>query len=234
MSDDKRINWHPPMKAPQEDYSKMFKLDLDNVFHPDWVKNSLWNVKNKAEKSAKSSMQNVSAEAQKLHKEWRIVMEAESKVKQNRVKIDPNISVKFFEEITKAAKRLNCKPEDLAAIIYRESHFDPQIKSSTGKYAGLIQMDKTTFDNLPVKNKCTYAQYCKLPREKQLKYAEAYIKYRKKEKGLTGKKLSGGQIYTLIHRPKDVDRPSAVRIHQRRVDEAKKVPAKMKKLNTKM
>ncbi len=235
MSDDRNVNWRPPMKAPQEDYSKMFKLNLDKVFRPDWVKGSLWNSAKKTEKSSKSAIQkNVSPEAQKLHKEWQAVMEVESKVKQNRVKIDPNISVQFFDEITKAAKRLNCKPEDLAAIIYRESHFDPQIKSSTGKYAGLIQMDKVTFDSLKVDNKCTYAQYCKLPREKQLKYVEAYLKFRIEEKGLSGKRLSGGQIYTLIHRPKDVDKPSALRIHQRHVDEAKKVPAKMKKINTKM
>lgn len=235
MSDDKNINWRPPMKAPQIDYSKMIKLDLDKIAHPEWMKSSLWEHTSKPSKNkSKSSSNTPSYEAQKLHSKWKIVMEEEAKVKQNRIKIDTNISVKFFDEITNIAKRINCSPEDLTAIIYRESHFDPQVKSSSGNYSGLIQMDKTSFDSLKVKNKCTYAEYCKLPREKQLKYTEAYLKFRIDEKGLTGKKLSGGQIYTLIHRPKDIDKPSAVKIHQRHVDEAKKVPEKIKKINTKM
>ncbi len=233
MSDEKNINWRPPMKAPQVDYSKMLKLNFDQISHPEWMKNSLWSAKPSKNKS-KSTSDTSSYEAQKLYSKWKKVMEEEAKVKQHRVKIDPNISVKFFDEITKSAKRLNCNPEDLAAIIYRESHFDPQVKSGSGNYVGLIQMDKVSFDSLEVKNKCTYAEYCKLPREKQLKYAEAYLKFRIDEKGLAGKKLSGGQIYTLIHRPKDINNPSTVRVHQRHVDDAKKVPEKMKKINTKM
>ncbi len=242
MSDDKNVNWRPPMKAPQIDYSKMLKQGLYKITHPEWMKTSLWEHTPKTVKSQSKTSKNKSSsasetssyEVQKLHSKWKTVMEVEVKFKQNRVKIDPNISVNFFEKVTKVAKRLNCNPEDLAAIIYIESHFDPQTKSSSGNYVGLIQMDKTSFDSLEVKNKCTYSEYCQLPREKQLKYAEAYLKFRIDEKGLSGKKLSGGQIYTLIHRPKDIDKPSAVRVHQRRVDEAKKVPEKMKKINMQM
>ena len=227
MSDDKKINWHPPMKAPQVNYLEKFSLDFNKTLSPDWMKNSLWykmlhSNKNNNGKAAETS----SPEALKLCDDWRKVMEAESKVKQNKVKIDPNISLKFFEELTETAKRLNCSPEDLAAIIYGESHFDPQIKNSTGKYTGLIQMDKRSFDSLQVDNKCTYEEYCKLPREKQLKYVEAYLKYRIEEKGLTGKKLSGGQVWTLIKRPASIHDNAFVKRQQKHVDALKREPSK--------
>ena len=199
--------------------------------------NSVWEQPAKTEPASSQSVQKKkqsSTVAQKLHSDWQKVMKEESKVKQNRFKCDPNISVNFFNEITKIAKNINCKPEDLAAIIYKESHFDPKAKSSSGKYVGLIQMDKMTFDSLEMKNKCSYREYCRLPREKQLKYTEAYLKFRIREKGLKGKSLSGGQVYTLIRRPADIHNHVVVNRHQKTVDETKKVPAKMKKLNTKM
>lgn len=232
MSDEKNINWRPPMKAPQTDYSKMLLNNLKQINNSEWMKNSVWNNSKKVKTNSSSA--NVSTEAKKLHKDWKLVMEKEAEVDQNKIKIDPDISLKFFDEITKTAKRINCRPDDLAAIIYRESHFDPQVKSSSGKYTGLIQMDKMSFDSINVDKKCTYEQYTKLPREKQIKYSEAYLKFRIEEKGLTGKKLTGGQVYTLIRRPKDINNPSVVRRNQKYVDKAKQVPSQMKKIDTKM
>ncbi len=227
MSDDKKINWHPPMKAPQVNYLEKFKLDLNKPFNADWMKNSLWYKTMYAPKSPNSKATGATSPlALQLCEDWRSVMKAEATVKQNKVKIDPNISLKFFEELTETAKRLNCSPEDLAAIIYGESHFDPQIKNSTGKYTGLIQMDKRSFDSLQVDNKCTYEEYCKLPREKQLKYVEAYLKYRIEEKGLTGKKLSGGQLWTLIKRPASIHDNAFVKRQQKHVDALKREPSK--------
>ncbi len=240
MSNEMNVNRGFPTDTSEVNYSGMMKSSSGKSANSEMKVNSVWEhpaktaptssqpVRNKKQSSSSSSV------AQRLHSKWQTVMEEESKVKQHRFKCDPNISVKFFDEITKIAKNINCNPEDLAAIIYKESHFDPRVKSSSGKYSGLIQMDKMTFDSLEVKNKCTYREYCRLPREKQLKYTEAYLKFRIDEKGLKGKRLSGGQIYTLIRRPADINKPSTVRAHQRSVDDAKKVPAKMKKLNTKM
>lgn len=50
-------------------------------------------------------------------------------------------------------------------------------------------------------DRITYSTYKNLPREKQLKYAEAYLKYRIHEKGMNGKQLSAEQLWRLIHRP---------------------------------
>lgn len=247
MSDDKKINWHPPMQMPESNPVIQF---TQKVKHPEKIKINFklpqWKLKNR-----NSSLDiTLSPAAKKLYNEWRTVLEEEAKIeavnKPKYYKSDPDISKKFFSELEASAKRLNCNPEDLAAIIYRESHFDPAAKDCTGTYHGLIQMDKTALEN-SIKfnlenfgNKCglnpkiTYNKYKKLPREEQLKYAEAYLHFRIHEKGLEGKKLTGGQIYTLIHRPADIHKAHKVREHQNRVNDAKKEPQKYShKIDTK-
>lgn len=163
--------------------------------------------------------------AERLHSDWQTVMEVASKTKHENFKCDPNISKKFFNIVTETAKRLNCNPDDLAAIMFLESHFDPKAKK--GDYRGLIQIDKMSFDSIP-NTKCTYSQYCALPREKQIKYVEKYLKMRIDEQGLKGF-LSGGQLYTLVRRPKSVRTKSEVVKNQKLVTDARKVPAKIKK-----
>ena len=163
--------------------------------------------------------------AERLHSDWQTVMEVASKTKHENFKCDLNISKKFFNIVTETAKRLNCNPDDLAAIMFLESHFDPKAKK--GDYRGLIQIDKMSFDSIP-NTKCTYSQYCALPREKQIKYVEKYLKMRIDEQGLKGF-LSGGQLYTLVRRPKSVRTKSEVVKNQKLVTDARKVPAKIKK-----
>ena len=188
--------------------------------------------KNSTNSSSKTIDKTPPTKAEKLHDDWEIVLKSEADYiktykpgKKYNYKCDPNISLTFFKGIENVAKDIKCKPEDLAAIMYRESHFDP--KAKVGTYTGLIQMDKITFDSIPGK-KCSYAQYCKLPREKQLKYAEDYLKMRIDENGLEGKRLSGGQIWTLIHRPSDINKPKVVQEHQKKVDKTKLIPNKIK------
>lgn len=237
MSNEINFNLNLPMDTPEVSNFGMMKSGLDKSASADLKMNSVWEQPSKTEPTASQPARNKkqsSSVAQRLHSDWQTVMKVESKAKQSRFKCDPNISFNFFNEVTKVAKNINCNPEDLAAIIYKESHFDPKAKSSSGKYVGLIQMDKMTFDSLAIRNKCSYNDYCTLPREKQLKYTEAYLKFRINEKGLKGKRLSGGQIYTLIRRPAEIHNRGVVNKHQKSVDDAKKIPAKMKKLNTKM
>lgn len=163
--------------------------------------------------------------AERLHADWQTVLEVGAKTKHEGFKCDPNISKTFFNSVTDTAKRLNCNPDDLAAIMFLESHFDPKAKK--GIYTGLIQIDKMSFDSIP-DTKCSYSQYCRLPREKQLKYVEKYLKMRIDEQGLKGF-LSGGQLYTLVRRPKAVHTRSEVKKNQQLVTDARKVPAKIKK-----
>ncbi len=157
-------------------------------------------------------------------------------------KMCPKISLEFFEEITAMAERLNFDSDDLCAIMFRESGFKPNAHGKNSKtgvdYYGLIQMDKTSFTTvvahaLKTEGKdckldpnMTYEKYAKLPREKQLKYSEAYIKFRIDEKGLTGKKLTGGQLWTLINSPKNINNPKFVTRNQARIDKVHKLLTK--------
>lgn len=193
---------------------------------------SAWDAEKQARQKGNSSQKSSSRQTQnsqtgaKLHSEWQPVLKAGAKEKQKNFKSDPNISLKFFNGVASAAKNLNCKSEDLAAAMFLESHFDPKAKN--GGATGLIQMDKESFDSIP-NRKCTYTQYCKLPREKQLQYAEKYLQMRIDEKGLTGKHLTGGQLYTLIRHPKSITKKSDVEKYQRLIDKVKKVPLRYKK-----
>ncbi len=193
---------------------------------------SAWDAEKQARQKGNSSQKTSSKQTQnsqtgaKLHSEWQPVLKAGAKEKQKNFKSDPNISLKFFNGVASAAKNLNCKSEDLAAAMFLESHFDPKAKN--GGATGLIQIDKESFDSIP-NRKCTYTQYCKLPREKQLQYAEKYLQMRIDEKGLTGKHLTGGQLYTLIRRPASITKKSDVEKYQRLIDKIKKVPLRYQK-----
>ena len=193
---------------------------------------SAWDAEKQARQKGNSSQKTSSKQTQnsqtgaKLHSEWQPVLKAGAKEKQKNFKSDPNISLKFFNGVASAAKNLNCKSEDLAAAMFLESHFDPKAKN--GGATGLIQIDKESFDSI-TNRKCTYTQYCKLPREKQLQYAEKYLQMRIDEKGLTGKHLTGGQLYTLIRRPASITKKSDVEKYQRLIDKVKKVPLRYQK-----
>lgn len=183
------------------------------------------NTTKSGSKKAATTKSAPKTKAERLHSDWQAVMEVGAQTKHENFKCDPKISKAFFSSITDTAKRLNCNADDLAAIMFIESHFDPKAKN--GSYRGLIQIDKMSFDSIP-DTKCTYSQYCALPREKQIKYVEKYLKMRIDEQGLKGF-LSGGQLYTLVRKPKYVRTRSVVTENQKLVTDARKVPAKIKK-----
>lgn len=241
MSDEKKIDWHPPLKLNPYNVPKI-KIEAGNTVFDETNWQNKINYSSKVNTIFDIDMKNKEeqqkSEAKSLHNDWRAVMIAEAQSKPKKFTPDSNISYKFFEELTKTAERLNCNADDLAAVIYKESHFDPKAKGPGG-YTGLIQMDETAF-NAAVKHavktqgdKCnlnpnlSYAEYSNLPREEQLKYAEAYLRFRIDEKKLEGK-ISGGQINTLIHRPADITKPASVIKHQKQVDKFKQVPLKYK------
>jgi hypothetical protein len=150
------------------------------------------------------------------------------------------VSQEFFNNVFKISNQLaqrngrtiHCDPEDLLAIMYNESKLDPNLVSSSGQYAGLIQMDKGTYDTIFKNNKkYTYEQYKKLPREKQIYLAQKYLQYRIEHagKGLDkyidkNGKIDGGALHLLIWRPGDYETKSAA-------DIAKKVQIKRNSTN---
>ena len=114
--------------------------------------------------------------------------------------------------------------------MFKESRFDPAAKGA-GVY-GLIQMDPTALKlaiahahkNGHKLKDIKIEEYKKLPREKQIKYSEAYVQFRIDEKKLTGKKLSGGQLWTLIKRPASINNKKFINKLQKIIDNAKNIP----------
>lgn len=71
---------------------------------------SAWDAEKQARQKGNSSQKSSSRQTQnsqtgaKLHSEWQPVLKAESKIKSNKVKIDPNISLNFLMELLQLPK----------------------------------------------------------------------------------------------------------------------------------
>lgn len=206
MSNDNNINGISPL---QTDSIKIPRLNFEvPTFKP------IFEFKKEPEPVKEKSV------SQQLYESWSNVV--------------PDLSQEFFDKITEISKELKCKPEDFAALMFNESRFNP--RADGGKYHGLIQMDitalktvtKYAFDsqgeNCKLDKNITMEKYINLPREEQLKYAEAYLKFRIDEKHLNGKKLSGGQLWTLIKRPAGINDKKFVKKIQHQIDSIKKIP----------
>lgn len=157
MSDEQKIQGMGPLKQPDSIKLPKLKFELP-TFQP------IFNFNKPVETPQETKKKSIS---QELHDSW--------------TKVFPRLSQEFFDELTAMAERINCKPEDLAAIMFKESRFDPAAKGA-GVY-GLIQMDATALkvaiahankNGHKLKN-VTISEYHKMPREQQIKYSEAYI-----------------------------------------------------------
>lgn len=205
MSDEKNIQGIGPLRP------NSIKLPEFNLKPPTFK--PIFDFKKPIETPVESNKKSIS---QELHDNW--------------TKVFPRLSQEFFDELTAMAERINCNPEDLAAIMFKESRFDPAAKGA-GVY-GLIQMNPTALKEAIAhahKNghklkDIKIEEYKKLPREKQIKYSEAYVQFRIDEKNLTGKKLSGGQLWTLIKRPASINNKKFVNKLQKIIDNAKNLP----------
>lgn len=160
-------------------------------------------------------------EAEILHENWNNVRNG--------------LSEKFFENIEDMSKRLKCSPEDLSAVIYGESRFDPTIIGD-GKYKGLAQMTGASLKNSikyaetndnghpPLNKKMSIDHFVKLSREEQLPYVEAYLNMIKDDCGLKGKKLSGAQLWTFVLSPKNIDNKAFLKNVEAKLDSIKRIP----------
>ena len=136
---------------------------------------------------------------------------------QGKLKPDlPKLSDVFVEKVVILAEELKCSPEDLLAIMYKESGgWDPSIvaKDKNGEilYGGLIQMNKTSLkvvadkyaDKLNLKENISMNEYLKLSREKQIDYAKGYFTLLKTACNLDNKKhLTAGETWGMLKSPR--------------------------------
>lgn len=127
----------------------------------------------------------------------------------------PKLSKEFLTEIVRFSNEIKCSPEDLLAIMYHESNgwkASAYTKDKKGNsYGGLIQMNKQSLDlvkkkyakELGLNPNITMSEYLKLPREKQIKYSEGYLKYMINYCKLNhNKKIKAGELWGMIKSPK--------------------------------
>lgn len=126
-------------------------------------------------------------------------------------KVVPDISDDFVGQIIETSERVKCEPDDLAALLYRESQLKPD--SRNGNFGGIGQMNKKSLSlsiNLADKDESAkkgisaivLEKFLSLPREEQMPYVRNYILAMKSVYIRNMEKhLSGGELYGLFYTP---------------------------------
>ena len=110
----------------------------------------------------------------------------------------PHLTDKFYEKVVKIAKKLNCNPNSLMALMNAESGISPTAKNSESSATGLIQFIESTAKDLGT----TTEKLGKMSAEKQLKYVEKYLTKNKKEAGISDTQfVDAGTLYALVFLP---------------------------------
>ncbi len=125
--------------------------------------------------------------------------------------IIPQVSDEFITGIIETSDLVKCNPEDLTALLFKESRFNP--KARNGNFGGIGQMNKTSL-KLSIQQAdinenakkgirpIILDKFLSLPREEQIPYVRNYILAMKKTyiKDMD-KPLSGGELYGLFYTP---------------------------------
>lgn len=128
----------------------------------------------------------------------------------------PDVSDEFVQGILETAETVKCDPEDLTALLFKESQFKPTAKN--GNFVGIGQMNRRSL-NLSIRHanvnkdakkgikNIVLEGFSRLPREQQLPYVRNYILASKKSyiKNMD-KHLSGGELYGLFYTPARINK----------------------------
>lgn len=103
----------------------------------------------------------------------------------------------FLNEVKAMAGRLNCDYRDLLGVMNAESGLNSQAVNSKSGATGLIQFMPKTAASLGTST----SQLKNMSPTQQLKYVEKYLSREIQSRGLQGKRLSAGDLYTLVFMP---------------------------------
>lgn len=112
----------------------------------------------------------------------------------------PNLSDGFYNKVVEVAKRVQCDPNDLMALMNAESGLNPSAQNpSPGSTAtGLIQFVESTANRLGT----TTAALKQMSAEEQLVYVEKYLQQTKADAGIgENEKIGAGTLYSLVFLP---------------------------------
>lgn len=127
--------------------------------------------------------ENVSYDAKELKSKW-----ASKK---------PHLTDGFYEKVVQIAKRINCDPNSLMAVMNAESGIDASAKNKKGSASGLIQFIESTAESLGTTTK----KLRKMSAEEQLEYVEKYLTKTKNDAGLGSSFIDSATLYSLIFLP---------------------------------
>lgn len=123
----------------------------------------------------------------------------------------PDVSDEFVTGIMETSDLVKCDPEDLIALLFKESQFKPEARN--GNFGGIGQMNKRAL-RLSIQHAdidenakkgirpIIFNKFLSLPREEQIPYVRNYILAMKKAyiKDMD-KPISGGELYGLFYTP---------------------------------
>ena len=198
--DDIKINLKSGFKLPEEYYvapqdnTKIvidFKQQLNDKNKSDF-KEALSKILSK-----KSNAETVDNEKVKLTKAVRTAI--------------PDLSDEFIDKIEDMAKKLKCDPLDVAALLFKESRFDPSQKN--GSFRGLGQMNRQSLkaainyikkhpqEAEGIDPNMTLEKFTTLSREEQMPYVKNYTLSMKETYLGKDKKVTGADLYALFYTP---------------------------------
>lgn len=123
----------------------------------------------------------------------------------------PDLSDKFISQIEEMAAKLKCDPLDVAALLFKESRFDPS--RGHGSFKGLGQMNAKSLEaSIKYAQKhpqeaegidpnMTIEKFVKLSREEQMPYVKNYSMDMKEMYLGKNKKITGADLYALFYTP---------------------------------
>lgn len=124
-------------------------------------------------------------------------------LKERWAKKKPNLSDEFYNKVVQVAKRLNCSPDDLMAVMNAESGINPTAKNPNSSATGLIQFTEATAKGLGT----TTSALKKMSAEEQLVYVEKYLANTKRNANLKDNdKITASTLYTMVFLPSKVNK----------------------------
>ena len=111
-----------------------------------------------------------------------------------------NFPDKFFTRVIDISRTINCRPDDLMAIMNLESRgFKLNAVNPISGATGLIQFMPSTARGLGTSTEAI----AKMSALEQLEYVEKYLKSQKKNAGFSENySLNSGELYAIVFRPK--------------------------------
>ena len=107
----------------------------------------------------------------------------------------------FLNKVKQIAKRINCDYKDLLAVMHSESGLNSKAVNKNGGATGLIQFLPSTARQLGT----TTEALRNMTPIQQLDYVEKFFNMNKKAFGVGNRKLTSGDLYTLVFMPAKIN-----------------------------